>query len=643
MSIIRKHHCIIKRLFIMILIVTFIFSHPTVVSAATETSLLFTLSEARNMSITVTYDKEKPSIAFISPAGENYEEDKTAAYKMTVRHADGAVNYLIPNAMPGDWHIEYDKLSNSSLEVNYAPYAQAISIESFEIVNILENTAIVSFEVAYPENPVYQYAIYAVTTDKNLRVTGRREIEESSASAGSPITVDVPLSSLSSYDNYRLMLEVFLDSSGIEVFDTVLADEGFSYTNSMAPEKIDDFYAQINLSEESLLIDWTDYSRYCDEYIVAVYTPDDMMEPMFSTVYDPSVTNTSLNIDTTAEFIRVELSYRINGITSEILRKNINLNNGIAISFSTPEQTNSAQAVIEYNVKSALNATVSINGETEEIILNGSGNFSVTLGEFSNDLQISYSPDKNVLFIVKGSIYSDRTAPILLLYENKTTITVTGPGYTLVGETEPGCVLTINQEIAALREDGTFLHELALSDGNNEFTVTSTDKAGNSAMQKIVIRKAGASANTTSNESPPILIQYLPLILTLLASIIIAACILIFSRIYNKQAPNGRLIAVLSIFRNIFLILCPISLIVWAYSVYKRQEASKIINSADYLELVDKSVQDAYQAIEEFERCNKFFIVACYVTGSFIVVTLLLTLLLYLLKKYKDKKDREGI
>lgn len=648
MSIIQKYHCTIKRLLIMIISTLIILSHSAAVSAETESSLLFTLSETRNMSITVTYDKEKPAIAFISPSGEKYKEGALTGDKMTVKHIEGAINCLIPNAAPGDWYIEYDKLSNTSLDANYAPYAEAIRIESFGIENISENTANVNFEVSYADNPVYQYVIYAAITDKDSHITGKRELAAGSAAAGSLATVDVPLSSLSSYDNYHLMLEVYLDSSGIEVFDTAITNEGFSYTNNTTPVRIDDFYTEINLTEETVLIDWTDYAvSYCDEYIVAVYTPDDLLEPMFSAVYDPGITSTSLNINTTAEFIRIELSYRINGITSEISRKKIFFNNGIAISISTPEQTSSAQAVIEYDVKSAINASVSINGDTEEIVLNGSGQFSVSLGEFSNDLQVSYSPEKNVLFIVKNSIYSDRIAPILLLYENKTTITVTEPGYTLVGETEPGCVLTINQEIAALREDGTFLHELALSNGNNEFTVISTDKAGNSSMQKINIRKgsgsANAASNAASNEDPAIPKRYLPLILTFMASIIIVACIFIFSRIYNKQAPNGRFMAVLSILRNIFLILSPISLIVWAYFVYKRQAASKIINSADYLDLVDQSVQDAYQAIVEFERYNKLFIVACYIVGSFIAVILLLTLLLYLLKKYKDKKDKEGI
>lgn len=64
---------------------------------------------------------------------------------------------------------------------------------------------------------------------------------------------------------------------------------------------------------------------------------------------------------------------------------------------------------------------------------------------------------------------------------------------------------------------GTFLHELALSNRNNEFTVTSTDKAGNSSMQKINIRKGSVSANAASNEDPSIL-YYHPLPFRLEAS-----------------------------------------------------------------------------------------------------------------------------
>lgn len=629
---------LLKSLLIAMIVFMAILPHSVSVYAATQSSLLFTLSQTRNMSITVAYDSEIPDIAFISPSGEKYKEGRVTDDKMTVKHIEGAINYLIPNAAPGDWYIEYDKLTNSTLDVNYAPYAKSIQIESFTVTDIADDRANVSFKVSYADNSLYEYVIYAVTTDQNSRVTGQKELMKGSAAAGGAFETSVPLSSLSSYDNYRLMLEVYLDSSGIEVFDTAITGEAFSYSNSRATEKISDFYAEINLTEESVLIDWKDYSRYCDEYIIAVYTSTDLNEPMFSTVYESWVTDSSLNIDTTAEFIRVELSYRINGITSEILRKDIYLDNGISISVSTQDMTSSSQAIIDYDIKNSINAIVSVNGKTDEVRLTGNGQFSVILGEFSNDLKISYSPEQNVSFIVESNIYSDQTAPILLLYENKTAITTNEPSYTLVGETEPACILKINDETIHVNEDGTFSHKLALSMGNNEFTVTSTDKAGNSSMQKINIRRGDGPVKAAANDNPSPLERYLPLILTFLATIAIVICIFVFSRIYSVRAPEGKVRAALSILRNIFVILCPFSLQLLAFFLYKRQSASRIINTAQYSELVGKSVQDAYQAIAEYEKYNKYFITSCFVLGAIVLITLLLTLLVYYLKRRKDKE-----
>ena len=640
-----KHHGTIKRLFLIIISSIIILSNSIAVIAATESTLLFTLSEARNMSITVIYDSEIPLIEFISPSGEKLKEGAVTEDKMKVIHAEGAINYLIPNAVRGDWYIEYDKLTNKELEVNYAPYADSISIESFKILstNTSENTADVEFEVSFTNNSVYQYIVYAVTTDKDSLASGQKELKKGSAIAGSLVTEQINLSSLSSYDSYRLMLEVYLDSSGIEVFDTAITSETFSYTNNNAPEKISDFFVEIDLSEESLLIDWTEYSVRCDEYIAAVYTPNDLNEPMFSNTFEPGITSTSIIIDPSVEYLRVELSYRLRGVTSQLLRKDIRLDNGITVAFVTPSQTNSSQAVIEYNTDKNIKAVVTVNGATDDVQLSGSGQFSVTLSDFTNDVSISYSPESNVRFIVRRDIYSDRIAPILLLYENKTTITTTEPSYTLAGETEPGCVLTVNQQAVTLKEDGTFLHKLALSKGNNEFTITATDTAGNSSMQKINIRMGDSSAGTTTDIDKTFFMRYLPLIIAFILSIGIVACILLLSRSYAKQAPHGRPRAILTVVRNILVIISALGLEVLAYLLYKRQTASKAINTTEYAKLVEKSVQDAYQAILVFERYNTLFVTACYLFGAILLGAILLSLLLYVIKRSKENNSKEGV
>ena len=81
-----------------------------------NTTNIFNIESQGDMAVTLYYDVEEPTITFITPGGT-----KISADSLPTDHDNGAVCYHITNAAPGQWRMSYDKKSNGTLEVNWAP------------------------------------------------------------------------------------------------------------------------------------------------------------------------------------------------------------------------------------------------------------------------------------------------------------------------------------------------------------------------------------------------------------------------------------------------------------------------------------------------------------------------------------------
>jgi len=602
---------------------------PVPAFAEKGSKVLFTLEQTRNMSIRISYETEVPIISFIGPDGAEYAEGVTPENIMTVEHVEGAIYYYIRNAAPGEWTIVYDKLSNKNIYVDCALYNEPIVIEEFTLEEVSGDEARISFMASYYQDDYYDYIVYAAVTDEYGFVSGQKELKHGTAMANKPVSDTVSLASLTSYDNYRLLLEVYIDSHGIESLDTRLADDTLSYSNRNTPKKIEDFYVEVDLTEESLLVDWGSWAVKCDEYILAVFDPENQSEPSFMSNYTPDITRTELLIDIAAEYVRIELAYVKDGITSEICRKEIEFDTGVSFSIMTGEYTNSAQAVIQYSVPWSMEATFTVNNSSETVMLNGSGYFSVPIANFDNEITVSYSPEENVCFVIRKKIFADRIAPMLKLYENSSSIMVPDAKYTLAGETEPDCTLTVNGADVPLNPDGTFLYELTLSPGKNEFTIVSTDPAGNSAKQTIIINRA-KSVPGAGDDDIPFYRRYETLLVTFALSMAFIALVLLFAGIHGKQSEKvkdsrERLLLLL---RNCALAFTIMAALIAVYMLIRSITDSQTVIAPPYYDLVLKSAQDAYDAIINYRTIRRWFVISSIAAGTGLLLTLITGIML---------------
>lgn len=85
-----------------------------------NTTDIFNIHSQSDMTVTLYYDIEEPTVSFISPDGA-----VISATEISSSHGDGAVSYYILNAIAGQWKINYDKKGNNSLDINWAPYERS--------------------------------------------------------------------------------------------------------------------------------------------------------------------------------------------------------------------------------------------------------------------------------------------------------------------------------------------------------------------------------------------------------------------------------------------------------------------------------------------------------------------------------------
>lgn len=603
-------------------------------AAAAQTAHLFALEDNANMSVAVRWDTEEPEISFIGPDGSTYSEGSG----ITVQRGGNITYYMIPNASAGEWQIVYDKLGNTELDVSWAQYYTALTIGGLTLADVSGDTAEVEFAVSYDDaDAVYDYIIYAVVTGSDGSVTGQKALASSTARVGETITVRASLSELSSYDGYRIMVEAYLVDGGVEINDSAITDESFNYSNSRQPPAPDGFYVEFDLSSDTLTVDWSGHAVSNSGYIIAVYSPIGSDEPIFAAEYEPDINASSILADSQAGSFKIELAYRKDGLVSSAAVKEFKMDTGTTIAIITDEVTNSAQTVIEYNTSAAVTAAVSVNGETETVNLSGSGYFSVDIGGFGNDISVSYYPYDDVRFVIRDSVYADRIAPVLRLYENNTVITTSVSSYLLVGGTEADCILTVNGTQVDLNEDGTFIYELALSDGENNFDVLATDTAGNSSLQTVTIIRSALPAGDGGEADGSFISRWLPLLATLAASIAVCAFIFLLSRRYKKNSADGRARGVMRLLRDILLTISLISLAALIFALVKWRLAAAVIDTADFFELVQNSSQEAFAAIANYSFYKDLFFSLCWVTGISVLMTALLIAILVLMKKNQDK------
>jgi hypothetical protein len=641
-----KKHLFLKKLLTAILLVTILTGALAVcASAETLTAELQYLDRWMNLAIQVVYTDNgtglPPEISFISPGGVEYKVGVSAENEISAQYFQGGILYLIPNAMPGQWQICYDSAFSGHLQVTCSPYSREIDIESFTITSTSSNYADVEFFVGFDDAVRFNYVVSAVVTDENGNVESSRQLSTGRAYSNQLNSLRVPLYDLASFDHYQLQLEVYYDDYGIETGDTALSDP-FSYTDPDAPSALGDFFITLDRSTGTLYLDWSEVATWrADAYIVAVFVGEDKKEPVYYEDLNDNITKTSALVDPNADSITVELYWRDGNALSDV--KSVTFNpNLVTMEILAADTTAAAQAQLRYIVPAGMDVSTLIQVNDLEPVythLSGEGMLPIDLTEGENVVQVTHWHTDFVCVIDSMEIFSDRRPPILSFFESVDSITTSDYSFRLMGMTEAGAVLTVNGKDAAVNADGTFSLELGpMVAGENTFVIVSADPVGNQIRRTVII--TCAPEVTEEPVITPGWADYLPMGIAGVTALLIAVLVIFVFR-DKGQALTAALLWKRCALAGWCVTLASGGITLWV--LIEKTLTSKVVNSTQFFDYVQQSVQYAYELLKDFEKYSQWLTILLLVTVGLALLSLILTVVALILgrKKGEPKPPKE--
>ena len=190
---------------------------------------IFTLYDHYNMTVVIVFDEEPPTVQFIAP-------DRSRIDMKNIRYRTGSnfIQYFLPNAMPGNWRMDYDPLSNTEISTHYSVYMEHIFIRNFDVgttkVQAIGNAGAddfiiaVSFEVSADEAGEFNYELHAVFTapdnsiaDEILLIMGYGILNEK-------LTLSVDAKSIRDMGGFMLRLTAYVRHGQASIQDTAWLD-----------------------------------------------------------------------------------------------------------------------------------------------------------------------------------------------------------------------------------------------------------------------------------------------------------------------------------------------------------------------------------------------------------------------------------
>ncbi|WP_124100569.1 hypothetical protein [Ruminococcus sp. Marseille-P6503] len=598
----------LKFIFAVIMLCLLMPAAALTASAESKTAALTELEKSGDLTVMFTYDREKPDITFISPSGKRYTED-SGADKIESAHGDTWSTYKLIDAEKGEWQVEYDKKSNTKLEFSIVEGEEGLWIQSFTVDEIRGNTASVSFSAKKGSEDIsYRYEIYAAADTEG---SGRKELASGSGKAGENVKLDIDLSSLTSFDSYKLILSVTYDNGSAEFFDSAESDT-FSFSNTGTPEKISDYKLYVDKTNGSCYLDWEEFSDWSfDSYFISAFADDNKSEPVFSAEITGGQTDYEFSFPFETKTLEVNLYYRDNGILSEPKTKTVDLEKGEKLVLSTDEITSSAQAVLEYNVSSERVLKISLNeNQSGEYRITGSDSMGVTLAEGTNSLYAEFESDDNIFYRVSKEILYDAYPPEIILYEDLDGKTFDAASVVISGKVKSGTRLTVNGEETALDDEGGFSFSVDLDSAEAKVTLEASDAAGNVSVQSITLKRAVSAVLAATGK----IADYIPLFTALSESVIFIIMALIF--IKRKNAPRrsysiGGLLILLDA-------VVAASGVLMVYSYYVTHRA---VNSLDFVSEAESSVSAAARLLRNERISGIYAVVLAVMLAVFAAVT----------------------
>ena len=396
--------------------------------------------------------------------------------------SDSTVFIIVRNAKRGQWKLIYDKGSNDELQVAAYAEEEPMVIDSLKVGNIDEECNIpVSFRVSQPDGRNYNYEI-RLGTDENMddyRVLGTGYGYE-----GEITETKVSLKDVNSYDNYYLQIFAYYDKDYMRYVGMVTSNS-FAFSNPTdEPDAIEDYKVTVNPITKSVDIDISEYATWEDKSYCIDYKVDGSEAEQLIAIREDSGDIATIEYKDGAKVVECSVTVQnSSGRISKPLKKTIYLTaRPDKFWMELPESDTINSTNYTFSYENAIEQTVYTkidDQREEEFVLNDGGNHLIPVGDTSCSLRIRYQADDNIWYSYDVIVTVDVIPPDLKIYEALNGIVTDEKNIILTGKTEADAVLMVNDTETEKNEDGSFSLNLDLTDGENDFKITSTDTAGN--------------------------------------------------------------------------------------------------------------------------------------------------------------------
>ena len=606
--------------FLLIFFISFVAAHTgeirEVQAARTD---LMTLEGEKDVVVILTYDKELPEVSMTDPSGKVYAAESDFA---AVQKGDGAVYYYLRNAPGGTWYIDYDKKSNSKLEVHVMPWYQEAEIRSFVMEAPKEERIKVRAEVTAEENIGYAYYIYAVTMNGEM-VDGKKELKNGSGTANQKFETEVDISSLPDGEKYYLQMDVVVtDPDETELTTSAVTAESFSVKGHTTKGDGAKLRTVLDYTDSALEIDWSNAEDSCDQWVVGVFQGKDAKEPVYSEQMERDRKNTALNIDLDGEDLKVEVSAMSGGKIVAKYERTIALDPGVTVTINTPEQTGSTTAEVSYDVgDKTVQAEIAVGEKSQKVQWKKSGTAAFEIADMeTQEIRVVYGWEAGSFYRVSKRISTDVVPPMLELYGVGESIRVKEKVLPLSGKTDPDAVLKVDGKEQKIGKDGTFQISLKLKKGENQITLTASDPLGNQTSRTILVQSEKDGAKGEKAPHPG---GFWILGGTFLAAFLCALLMGIFGIVSGRKGGNIK--KIFAVVKGFCLcgILGGLSGSGWClYRYWKLTEKISGKNLTGVLKAAP--VSDLTKVLEQRQECLRLLWIPAMAAAAFLLLLILL-------------------
>ncbi len=449
-------------------------------TAAAERGELTDLETTQDIVIIVTYDKEEPDVAFMTPDGTVLRADTD--FFQVVRES-GKIFFYIEQAEAGVWYIDYDKKTNVEMGVSILAWHRDIAIDSFRFEETDTDELTAYYTVTYDADNGFDVYFYAVAVAADGTEGEAVQLGNGWSYGGED---DYRLSTEDLPDGtYKLAMEaVGTDASEVEMSAYQVSEQTFTVSGHTTTGEAADLSVLYDTAAGTVWVTFSPAELRADT--VQAYAAAGS-QVLFDETYDDYPWEDSFLMDPEAGDAVLTLQAKDWDGGYKTYTRTIKAALPVTLAI-TEGVTTAPQAEVTYDVGNAsVPAVFSVNGAEQEVILTGAGTAHVEIEPSqTNEITVTVTIDE-VAYRIYGRVTVDDIPPLITLFGVEDELRVADSRVAIAGLTDPGAVFTCNGETVKVAEDGSFLYESEVEEGRTELRFEAADGAGNTTARTVTV------------------------------------------------------------------------------------------------------------------------------------------------------------